>query len=76
MSRVFSIPEPWRGDRKRTTRWIKIISNHKPWEILFITYIPTHTIFSFIIFFVLYVAAQQFARRHIVNKQGKVDVYL
>jgi hypothetical protein len=29
---VFSIPKPWRGDRKHTTRWIK------PWEILFITY--------------------------------------
>ena len=27
---VFSIPEHW--------CWMKIISNHKPWEILFITY--------------------------------------
>ena len=26
---MFSIPEPWRGDRKYTTSWIYIISNHK-----------------------------------------------
>jgi hypothetical protein len=34
---VFSIPEPRLGDRKHKTRWIKIISNHKPWEILYLT---------------------------------------
>ena len=28
-SYVYSIPEPWRGDRKHMTRWIKIISTHK-----------------------------------------------
>jgi hypothetical protein len=33
---VFSIPSPRLGDRKHKTRWIKIISNHKPWEILYI----------------------------------------
>jgi hypothetical protein len=42
---VFSIPEPWRGVRKHTTSWIKIISHHKTWEILFITYLPPHTCF-------------------------------
>ena len=31
---VFFIPSSRLGDRKYTTRWIKIISNHKPWEIL------------------------------------------
>ena len=36
---VFFIPEPWRGDRKHSTSWIKIIANPKPWEILFITYL-------------------------------------
>jgi hypothetical protein len=35
---VFSIPSPRLGDRKHTTRWIKIISHHKPWEILYITH--------------------------------------
>ena len=30
------------GDRKHTTRWIKIISNPKPWEILYLSYILTH----------------------------------
>ena len=34
---VFSIPKPWRWDRKHSTSWIKIISNPKAWEILFIT---------------------------------------
>ena len=28
---------PRLGDRKHTTRWIKIISNPKPWEILYIS---------------------------------------
>jgi hypothetical protein len=41
---VFSNPEPWRGDRKHTS-WIKIISHHKTWGILFITYLPPHTCF-------------------------------
>jgi hypothetical protein len=48
---VFSkaIPEPWRGDRKRTTSWIKIIAHHnKTWEILFITYLPPHICFFLI----------------------------
>ena len=31
---------PRLGDRQQTTRWIKIISHHKTWEILFITYLP------------------------------------
>jgi hypothetical protein len=34
---VFSIPSPRLGDRKYTTRWIKIISYHKPWEILYLS---------------------------------------
>ena len=34
---MYSIPEPWRGDRKHASSWIKIIYNHKPWVILFIT---------------------------------------
>jgi hypothetical protein len=33
---VFSISSPRIGDRKHKTRWIKIISNHKPWEILYV----------------------------------------
>ena len=33
---VFSIPSPRLGDRKHTTCWLKIISNHNPWEILYI----------------------------------------
>jgi hypothetical protein len=33
---VFSIPSPRLGDRKHKTRWLKIISNHKPWEILYL----------------------------------------
>jgi hypothetical protein len=33
---VSSIPSPRLRDRKHTTRWIKIISHHKPWEILYI----------------------------------------
>jgi hypothetical protein len=45
---VFSVPEPWRGDKKHTTSWIKIISHHKPREILFITYIPPHTCFCWL----------------------------
>jgi hypothetical protein len=45
MNCVFSILEPRRGDRKHTTSWIKIISHHIPWEILFITYLPPHTCF-------------------------------
>jgi hypothetical protein len=32
---VFSIPSPRLGDRKHKTHWIKIISHHKPWEILY-----------------------------------------
>jgi hypothetical protein len=28
-------PLPRLGDRKHTTRWIKIISHQKPWEILY-----------------------------------------
>jgi hypothetical protein len=32
---VFSIPSPRLGDRKHTTRWIKIVSHQKPWEILY-----------------------------------------
>jgi hypothetical protein len=31
-----SIPSPRLGDRKHTTRWIKIILHHKPWEILYL----------------------------------------
>jgi hypothetical protein len=42
-----SIPEPWRGDRKHTTSCIKIILHHKAWEILFITYLPSHTCFCY-----------------------------
>jgi hypothetical protein len=34
---VFSIPSPRLGDRKHTTRWMKIIPHHKPWEILYYT---------------------------------------
>ena len=41
---VFSIPSPRLGNRKRTTSWSKIIYNHKPWEILFLT--CYNTIFS------------------------------
>ena len=37
---MFSIPSPRLGDRKHTTCWIKIIFNHKPWEILYIYTIP------------------------------------
>ena len=33
---VFYIPPPKLGDRKDTTRWMKIIYNHKPWEVLYI----------------------------------------
>jgi hypothetical protein len=33
---------PRLGDRKHTTCWIKIISHHKPWEILYL-----HSPFSF-----------------------------
>jgi hypothetical protein len=33
---VFSIPSPRLADRKHTIRWIKIISHHKTWEILYI----------------------------------------
>ena len=33
---VFSIPSPRLGDRKHTTRRIKIISIPKPWEILYL----------------------------------------
>jgi hypothetical protein len=33
---VFSVPSPRLGDRKHKTCWIKIISNHKPWEIVYI----------------------------------------
>jgi hypothetical protein len=36
MSCVFSIPTQRLGDRKHTS-WMKIISHHKTWEILFIT---------------------------------------
>jgi hypothetical protein len=36
---VFYIPEPW----IENTSWIKIISHHKTWKILFITYLPPHT---------------------------------
>ena len=35
----------WRGDRNTTTSFIKIISNSKPWEILFITCYTCITIF-------------------------------
>lgn len=38
-SQVFSIPEPWQGNRNHTTCWIKIIHHCKSWEILFITYL-------------------------------------
>ena len=34
---VFPIPSPRLGDRKHATHWIKIISNHKPWEILYLS---------------------------------------
>jgi hypothetical protein len=34
---VISIPSPRLGDRNHTTGWIKIISHHKPWEILYIS---------------------------------------
>ena len=30
---------PRLGDRNYTTRWIKIIYNHKPWEIFYILHI-------------------------------------
>jgi hypothetical protein len=33
---AFFIPSPRPRDRKHTTRWIKIISHHKPWEILYV----------------------------------------
>jgi hypothetical protein len=33
---VISIPSPRLRDRKHTTLWIKIISHHKTWEILYI----------------------------------------
>jgi hypothetical protein len=33
----FSIPSPRLGDRKHTS-WIKIISSHKPWEILYLSH--------------------------------------
>ena len=33
---TFSTPSPRLGDRKHTTRWIKIICNHKPWGILYL----------------------------------------
>ena len=36
---VFSTPEPWRGNRKHSTSWIKVICNPKPLEILIITYL-------------------------------------
>jgi hypothetical protein len=35
---VFSIPSPRLGDRKYATHWIKIISHHKPWEILYVLF--------------------------------------
>jgi hypothetical protein len=35
-TRCVSIPSPRLGDRKHTTRWIKIISHHKPWKILYL----------------------------------------
>ena len=45
---VFSIPSPRLGDRKHTTRWIKIISNHKPWEILYLFFnIVFHRTYSY-----------------------------
>ena len=40
------IPQPWRGDIKHTTSWIKIIFNHKQWEILFITCYNTISFFT------------------------------
>ena len=33
---VFYIPLQRLGDITHTTRWMKIISNHKPWEILYL----------------------------------------
>ena len=41
IQRVMGFLSPARAlarDKKHTTGWMKIISNHKPWEILFITY--------------------------------------
>jgi hypothetical protein len=36
---VFSIPSPKLRDRKHTTCWIKIVSHHKAWETVTITYV-------------------------------------
>jgi hypothetical protein len=33
---VFSIPLSGLGERKHTSRWIRTISHHKPWEILYV----------------------------------------
>jgi hypothetical protein len=49
---LFSIPEPWRGDRKHTTSWIKIISHHKTWSPRFFLshiYHPIHVFIDFIL---------------------------
>ena len=42
---VFSIPSPRLRDRKHTTPWIKIISHHKPWEILYTWTSPISVVF-------------------------------
>jgi hypothetical protein len=47
---VFSIPEPWRGDRNHTTGWIKIISHHKTCMIDSFHYILYHQHTSFVCF--------------------------
>jgi hypothetical protein len=60
------IPEPWRGDRHHTMSWIKIISHHKTWAILFITYLPPTYLFCITLFFglrgvgILYVISKNY----------------
>ena len=66
---VFSIPETWRGDRKHITSWIKIVSHHKTWEILFITYLPPNTRF---LDFILETAWRRNTQSGVCNYKNKL----
>jgi hypothetical protein len=52
---VFSIPEPWPGDRNHTS-WIKIISHHKTWSLdFYLSHIYHQHTYMYFVYFILWI---------------------
>jgi hypothetical protein len=73
---VFSIPSPRLGERNHTARWIKIISHHKTWEILYLSHIFLDiNVMSLVIIFWYHTVFLRNAIRRIKSTKSVLEWY-